>query len=162
MQEYKKCTKCNIDKILDDFWWKNKAKSIKQPLCKVCTLKYQKVHYKKSSKRRKKISEANFIVKERNRIWILDYLLLHSCVDCGEMDLRVLDFDHVERSTKFMTVAKMVTGCWSLNKIKEEIAKCVVRCANCHRKRTAIQFEWRKATYKQDKELEKMLISTAK
>ena len=40
-------------------------------------------------------------------------------------------------------IAKMV-GNYEWSSIEEEIAKCEVRCANCHRQRTALQFGWPK------------------
>ena len=66
----------------------------------------------------------------------MSYLQSHPCVDCGESDLVVLDLDHV-RGEKIKTVTDMVRGGWSIAKIDIEIAKCEVRCANCHRRKTA-------------------------
>jgi hypothetical protein len=48
----------------------------------------------------------------------------------------VLDFDHV-RGTKHMNVKRMLAGTYSLDRIFQEIEKCEVRCANCHRRVTA-------------------------
>jgi hypothetical protein len=67
---------------------------------------------------------------------VYDYLAKHPCVDCGESDPVVLDFDHV-RGQKFMNVKRMLSGTYSLKRIFEEIEKCDVRCANCHRRATA-------------------------
>lgn len=64
-----------------------------------------------------------------------EYLATHPCVDCGESDQRVLEFDHV-RGTKLMAVATMLSRCASIEKVFDEINKCEVRCANCHRKAT--------------------------
>lgn len=61
-----------------------------------------------------------------------DYLLRHPCVDCGTADVRVLDFDHrvgVEKSAEVMKLAK---AAYSWERVSEEIAKCDVRCRNCH------------------------------
>lgn len=55
------------------------------------------------------------------------------CVDCGETDPVVLDFDHVS-GRKSAGVSRMRTS--SLPKLLTEIAKCEVRCANCHRRVT--------------------------
>lgn len=55
------------------------------------------------------------------------------CVDCGLKDPRALDFDHV-RGTKSFTISY---GDYSPSRLLEEIAKCDVRCANCHRIQTA-------------------------
>ena len=53
------------------------------------------------------------------------------CVDCGNRDIRVLDFDHV-RAPKFDSVSSMVRRGLSVDVILAEIAKCEVRCKNCH------------------------------
>ena len=58
----------------------------------------------------------------------------HPCVDCGETDPIVLEFDHL-RDKKF-SIAKGWRG-HEWQKVLDEIAKCEVVCANCHRRRTA-------------------------
>lgn len=64
------------------------------------------------------------------------------CVDCGEKDPVVLEFDHLNPSTKFKDVSKLLGK--SLYKLEEEISKCEVVCANCHKRRTAKMFgSWR-------------------
>jgi hypothetical protein len=72
---------------------------------------------------------------------VLKYLKTHPCVDCGETDPVVLDFDHV-RGVKRQSVTRMISCQWSLTSVFEEIAKCVVRCANCHRRKTAKAQNW--------------------
>jgi len=54
------------------------------------------------------------------------------CADCPERDWRCLDIDHT--SGKTLGIEKIR----SIKRLKEEIRRhrCVVRCANCHRKRT--------------------------
>ena len=71
-----------------------------------------------------------------------DYKRLHPCVDCGESDIRCLDFDHRDRSQKTNTISMLVLKRWSLARIQAEIDKCDVRCANCHRKKTAANEDW--------------------
>ena len=88
-----------------------------------------KVKLRKSTKDRSK--------KIRQQVW--DYLLEHPCVDCGISDPIVLEFDHV-RGDKVITISKAMQHGWSYERILSEIAKCDVRCANCHRRRTHIQF----------------------
>ncbi|MGH2472088.1 MAG: hypothetical protein ACRDG6_06765 [Candidatus Limnocylindria bacterium] len=63
------------------------------------------------------------------------YLEEHPCVDCGESNLIVLDFDHLRDKTD--DVADMVALGRPWSEIESEIAKCQVRCANCHARRTA-------------------------
>jgi hypothetical protein len=58
------------------------------------------------------------------------------CADCGYRAAAIaLDFDHLPGFDKIERIAALA-GCASLDKIKREIAKCEVVCANCHRLRT--------------------------
>ena len=67
---------------------------------------------------------------------ILEYLRTHPCVDCGEEDPVVLDFDHL--SDKVADVSALVRNrLWPWERLLTEIAKCEVVCANCHRRRTS-------------------------
>ncbi len=78
--------------------------------------------------------------KRRNRVnrermaLLVEYVRTHPCVDCGEADPLVLDFDHLR--DKEFTIARAF-GDVSLDNLLAEIAKCEVRCANCHRRKTA-------------------------
>lgn len=72
----------------------------------------------------------------RNQKFIWQYLCKHPCIDCGEKDPIVLDFDHVRGKKKWNVSRMGSTWTYSLQKIAEEIAKCDVRCANCHRRVT--------------------------
>lgn len=80
--------------------------------------------------------------RTKNRERLFAYLLCHPCVDCGEDDPVVLEFDHVNEQKSF-NIGRAVSGSHrSWAKILAEIEKCEVRCANCHRKRTSQQFGW--------------------
>ena len=58
----------------------------------------------------------------------------HPCTDCGKQyPPYVMDFDHI-RGDKTNDVAYFPL--FSFARIAEEIAKCEVVCANCHRIRT--------------------------
>ena len=60
------------------------------------------------------------------------YKILCGCVDCGyKKNPLALQLDHV-RGTKTKDVSVMIQWCFSMTKLKEEIRKCEVRCANCH------------------------------
>jgi hypothetical protein len=63
------------------------------------------------------------------------YLLEHPCVDCGEADPVVLEFDHMRDKVKAVSV--LLSNGHEWKQILAEIEKCEVRCANCHRRRTA-------------------------
>lgn len=75
------------------------------------------------------------VIRE-NRQKLIDYLLKHPCVDCGETDILVLQFDHV-RGKKCREVSCLVATGFSWAAIEREIEKCEVRCANDHLRRTA-------------------------
>lgn len=77
--------------------------------------------------------------KQGNQQRILEYLLARSCVDCGETDPVVMEFDHRDPSQKDRKVARGLKSYrWEL--VLAEIEKCDVVCCNCHRRRTARQF----------------------
>lgn len=104
--------------------------------CKPCQHAYLREYYQQTieSQRRRRYELAEKYT-ERNRRFVLEFLEHHGCVDCGERDIMVLEFDHV-RGTKIHDVARMIADCFSTERIAAEIAKCVVRCANCHRSKT--------------------------
>ena len=70
--------------------------------------------------------------RKENKKLIQEYLSTHPCVDCGNPNPIVLEFDHV-RGKKHKAVSVMVIESFSWVTILKEIAKCEVRCANCHR-----------------------------
>jgi len=72
--------------------------------------------------------------------YIRDYKTAHGCADCGEKDWIVLELDHKDRSTKLYTPSRLHHMSW--NTIHEELSKCEVRCANCHRRRTYNEKHW--------------------
>ena len=72
--------------------------------------------------------------RRRNVEFVRRYLLEHPCVECGEDDSVLLDFDHIGR--KRASVATLAWREHSLAAIEREIEECEVRCANCHRRRT--------------------------
>jgi hypothetical protein len=135
------CCICKAEKPEDAFAWKVKGLKLSGK-CRGCTQAYFRQHYQANRARYLKNSKRNnrrAKLAAKRLIW--QHLLTHPCVDCGEPDPVVLDFDHKRRSNKSASVANLVG--WSLRVIQAEIAKCHVRCANCHRRRTAKQLGWR-------------------
>jgi hypothetical protein len=76
---------------------------------------------------------------------VMEYLASHPCVDCGEPDIIVLEFDHV-RGEKTGNVSQLMIS-HSLAKVMQEIAKCEVRCANCHRRQTFLRGGFKRAVF---------------
>lgn len=77
----------------------------------------------------------------RNAAFIWDYLAIHPCVDCGLSNPRLLEFDHVSGEKAFGLATAGSRG-YSRETIKAEIAKCDIRCANCHRLVSGIRRGW--------------------
>ena len=85
--------------------------------------------------RRKAANEAVNRRKSQNRTKITEYLSRHPCLICNESDCDCLEFHHLDQNKKEYNVSELLTYSWA--KIDREIQKCVVLCANCHRKEHA-------------------------
>lgn len=130
------CPRCKENKPRDSFF-KNKGRA--GAYCKPCQQAYVREHYRRTKgayNSRRYILHAKYV--KRNRSLVIEYLKSHPCVDCGEEDLLVLDFDHVS-GTKLSSISQMIRNGKALVHFQAEMAKCVVRCANCHRRKTAAE-----------------------
>lgn len=91
-----------------------------------------------AARNRNTTNEHKRKVVQRWRLKVLEYLQGHPCVDCGERDPLVLQFDHV-RGDKVDAIARLVSQGRRWEAIEAEIAKCEVRCANCHQRVTILR-----------------------
>lgn len=104
--------------------------------CKDCLRPYGKIHYQRYRDYYKaKARFRSLAIRDELRAKVFAYLSEHPCVDCGETDLVVLEFDHV-RGDKRRDISAMMQQGFSWEAVSEEIEKCDVRCANCHRRVT--------------------------
>ena len=128
------CSTCLNEKPVDEF---NRKGSTLQSKCKECQRAYHRLYYQ--------LNKSRFIAKNRrnkNRqrkrlrtiLWDVKQV---PCQDCGGLyHPWVMELDHRDGSTKTAAVANLVsTGCTDA-RLLEEIEKCDVVCANCHRMRT--------------------------
>ena len=67
-----------------------------------------------------------------NRKWFEDYKKTLTCTHCNENSHECIEFHHINRETKDYNISGMMR--MSREKFVEELSKCVVLCANCHRK----------------------------
>lgn len=130
------CSKCQISKPEDEFSWKKKGVK-RASVCKACQRELARSHYnanKQYYKDKSKKNRKNY--RDRGKVYLVEYLMNHPCVDCGNDDIEVLQFDHVQElnNCKAPRVTSLVNE--SLARIKKEIDKCEVRCANCHVRKT--------------------------
>ena len=99
--------------------------------------KASKRHYEKNKEKIKARTRArNKSQKKKNRHFVKWVKSRSCCVDCGEDNPLVLDFDHVV-GKKVMNISDMSRTSYSRESIMEEMDKCEVRCSNCHRIATA-------------------------
>jgi hypothetical protein len=175
------CTGCGEERDAEkDFNWKYKGRGIRNTRCKICMAQASKQHYQENKQAyMARIHTRDAKVIENNQRKVATYLAYHPCVDCGQADIRVLEFDHVHgtkagnisrmigegyswsthpcvdcgqtdirclefdhvRGEKSEEISRMLQNLpWSV--IEAEIAKCEVRCANCHRIKTLERGRW--------------------
>jgi hypothetical protein len=75
-------------------------------------------------------------LRHERTVYLLAFFKAHPCVECGEGDPVVLEFDHLHDKS-FSIGQALCTRNW--RSILDEIEKCEVVCANCHRRRTALR-----------------------
>jgi len=100
---------------------------------KTTVLKYIKVREQLTVEEKRK-NNIRYVNKRRKELKIMSIEYKGGkCSNCGyNRCVRALDFHHLDPSKKNFTIAsKGYTRSWK--KVKEELDKCVLVCANCHR-----------------------------
>ena len=97
---------------------------------KECASRAAKRYYEKNKEAVKARTKAT---KDANKVKWAEYKSTLSCAFCGYNScVDALEFHHVIRRPDNEKVYKLAANN-SYNKLWEEIKKCVVLCANCHR-----------------------------
>jgi hypothetical protein len=134
-ERLRRCGRCQQLKPLSEFNWRRRRRQQLDNLCRPCRSEYHAEHYQ--ANRERYIDQARerkkALALERTT-YLLDYFVSHPCVDCGESDPVVLEFDHL--ADKLFDIGQSLPY-RNWQSILAEIAKCAVVCANCHRRRTA-------------------------
>ena len=100
---------------------------------------YKDLEKKRECRRRwylnNKSSEIAHVKRRKKEIrsWFNDHKKGLICSGCGEDDPVALDFHHILDEKEF-GISKMVGDGYSKERIRKELEKCKVLCANCHRK----------------------------
>lgn len=129
----KYCPKCNLKLPLVRFGKNSRRYDGLQAYCRMCRNKYVRDRYAADPKKqRSRVERNDKRYREIVRTFIRNYKLDHPCVDCGETNPIVLEFDHV-RGTKSFNIGSSIALKLSIQKVQSEISKCEVRCANCHK-----------------------------
>lgn len=131
----KKCSTCHEDLPLSMFNRNKTKKDGLNTLCRDCSNERSKQYYAENTK-----SHKSAVAKRKKKMIPIYQQRISrikqscGCKLCGESNACCLDFHHLEPKKKKNSVSKLVTGCHSWATIKKEADKCVVVCANCHRK----------------------------
>jgi hypothetical protein len=133
----RQCGRCKQWKDEEEFHWYDKEKGTKQPYCKDCMAEINHARYERKKDDIQRVNrESNVRRVDEAQRYIYEVLSYSRCADCGEYDFTVLTFHHVHGKKK-MNVADMASRGYSLDAIKNEIAKCIVLCFSCHMRREA-------------------------
>jgi hypothetical protein len=134
MDESKVCTRCGEEKPPDEFPLRKKGKLRRQSYCRACKRAYDREWYLRNRAAHREVTRRQNGASRAQHKALLIQAKNVPCADCGERyPPYVMDFDHV-RGVKKDIVSRLVGG--STEALLEEIAKCDVVCANCHRERT--------------------------
>jgi hypothetical protein len=125
----KQCSTCNSEKLTSEFRKDKTQPDGFQPRCKVCArakinADYDRYREKTLIRNRKRQAQTKAIIRE--------YKQQHSCTQCGEPEFVCLEFHHIDPTLKSFQLSSVSTQ--SDTAINEEIQKCVLVCANCHKK----------------------------
>ena len=101
-----------------------------QSRCKACDCEYKKKRYHENKEIYKERSKNR---KREIREWFQEYKQSLSCNSCGDERWYILEFHHSDPDSKDGNVVDMAVNGYSKDRILEEIEKCEVLCANCHR-----------------------------
>jgi hypothetical protein len=96
MSLYRTCTKCFLQKPIEEFPWKYNSLGKRHAVCKECTAKRSNDWYLDNRDSHiQNVMENKRADRLRARRFVAGYLMTHPCVDCGEKDPVVLEFDHM-------------------------------------------------------------------
>lgn len=142
----KRCATCGQLKDETEFNYRYKDRGIRHPTCRECHKTFRKNWYEGSAKEKhlENVRSRKHEVRDEARQFVFDYLSTHPCTECGESDPLVLEFHHISGKDKAISV--MVRDGYPITAIQDEIASCVVLCANCHRKITIKERGWFRGT----------------
>lgn len=125
------CKKCGLLKDVSNFSITKNRKRGYHTWCKDCLKEYDhNRHIKNAILIRKQKKDRRVFLQE----WFKEKKATLKCFFCTEDFIECLEFHHTDPKEKEYNVSNMVKNGFSIKKIESEIAKCIVVCANCHRK----------------------------
>ena len=96
---------------------------------------YNRDYYQRNRERLiQRQAEKNKRFVEGRRQWLANYKSGLNCARCGESHPATLTFHHKKPSGKSFDIGNALTLKVGLKRLRAEIRKCEVLCANCHAK----------------------------
>ena len=137
----KNCSSCKQIKKIDEFYKRKTGKRVGETYekCKDCYRNRGRKYYHQNRLRQSALALARKRRYKKVRRELIENIKRGKpCTDCGKVyPPWVMDFDHLDSTNKIGSISRMaVTNTSNLIKIRIEIAKCELVCANCHRQRT--------------------------
>lgn len=124
------CVVCKTEKNEVEFNWRNTQLNIRKNHCRVCDREMRKRSYEKNRERSiRSVRDRTETIKNQFKQWKSSL----KCQICSESEEICLDFHHLDPSSKEDGVSKLLDR-GSKDRIIQEVNKCVVLCACCHRK----------------------------
>ena len=129
----KTCSTCRRSLPCSEFNVRSASSDGYQSVCRPCNKTRARRYYTENVVTHRKAVAAQLAKTRAAHLErIGNHLLAHPCVDCGEDDIRVLDFDHRDGVEKTAEVMKLAKAAYSWERVSAEISKCDIRCRNCH------------------------------
>ena len=124
------CSKCKCKKQIDEFAWRSIIAKTRHSQCHECRRETARQSYIKN---RGSVIEGVRIRNESYKIRGTEWKSKLYCVICNENYIKCIDFHHLDGKEKTFEVSGMISK-YPLDAVLKEAAKCIVTCANCHRK----------------------------
>jgi hypothetical protein len=129
--KYKTCSMCKVNKLVNEFNFRNTAARAYHSYCKECGKQLTRLHYRNN---KRQYLERNLRSYAKRRALVIN-AKSQPCADCGvQYPYYVMDLDHREGVQKNFSLHS-VQGA-TKEAVLREIEKCDVVCSNCHRVRT--------------------------
>jgi hypothetical protein len=125
----KTCSKCKITKTLVEFHRSKTGSQGRNAYCKICSKEKAYTYFKANVQKSGKRANQSRIILTKLVEQIKEK---YGCSICGEKEGCCLDFHHIN-DDKNLDIGSLAAK-KKRREIFEEINKCIVVCANCHRK----------------------------
>ena len=128
----KECPRCRLTKPIAKFG-SRRGESAAQAYCRLCNMEYQKQYYVDNrTTALKKAGDRKIRQRKILTNFLTTYLKDNHCVNCGNDNIVVLEFDHLDPSLKSFSISDAISNGTSLTRLMKELRKCQVLCRNCH------------------------------